>query len=1088
MRARLLAAVSLSVLASVPAFADEEVNSERTTPIDTATAGNIVITSTGRVVLTGNAGPAVTLNSDNDVTVNSGGRITINEVSGATGVQLVGGNTGDFTLDGSITLDDGFAAGDGTDDDNVDLNGDGQTDVDLQEPDGPFAPVDQTGKTGVLVSGTGSLVGDIVFAAGSRVSVEGQDSFGVRVLSDATVDGDLLMGGTINVVGENSYGALIEGDVTGDIRIDRISVTSPGGEGLVVEGDVTAGGVQVTGNIAATGYRVTSRISESRFVAYEGEDALSSGPAVRIAGNVANGIFVLGASENGAGAVIRSISDAPALAIQPGDTAGGDITIGLVQLDEGVDPDREEAADRLLDYGIVLDGEIQAAGIFDGKDAIAVLISGRDVSGTMRRLIIDGGLQNTGVISAVAFDGTATGVRLGAGAQLPTFNNSGSIRATAGLGYDEDGFGDDDPATTNINESVYGEGMAFGLVIEDGAALLELLNSGSILAVIERDGAGGAAIVVQSGDLQSIENSGFISMVANNLVADSDFAQTIAIDARTHHNGLTISQVDNDTTDQTTPRITGDILFGSGDDQLITHAGDIEGDVSFGLGADYFELRDTAFAGAITDADSNLVIDAENSTLTLDASDSMTLSDARFGTGTTLDITLANAAASGAIIDASGTIDFQEGSILNVGLSELVGQSRSYSLIQANSLVFADESATLASANAPYLYQASFERAPGDANELVLTLTRKTSDQLGMNTNQAAAFTPALGAFDAVDELGAAIASLRTQSDFFQAYDQLLPEYAASAIQFALASNDAAQGALGTRLANARMAPDELAGLWAQEFGYFADRTGNALGPGYRGEGVGLAVGLDRPVGPFYAVGVSILGAASEIEEAGGFDEPMVALTGQVGGYAAMDLSGWDISGSAALGYDSFETERNILIDSFSSTNTASWSGWHATASAQLGRDISLGNWVVRPEANLTWLSLFESGYSETAELAANAPLALVVDDRESSTLTAAATLAIARRFGTDDSWWAPSLRIGYRGELAGEIGETTARFGETGNPFNLRGADLPGTGALIGLGLSAGSNYSTFTFAYDADVRDEFIRHVARLIIRLTF
>ena len=79
-------------------------------------------------------------------------------------------------------------------------------------------------------------------------------------------------------------------------------------------------------------------------------------------------------------------------------------------------------------------------------------------------------------------------------------------------------------------------------------------------------------------------------------------------------------------------------------------------------------------------------------------------------------------------------------------------------------------------------------------------------------------------------------------------------------------------------------------------------------------------------------------------------------------------------------------------------------------------------------------------------------------------------------------------MKLGYRGEFGDSPGETTARFGETGEAFTLRAADLPGSGLLLGLGLSAGSNYSTFTFAYDADVRDDFVRHVARLVIRLTF
>jgi uncharacterized protein with beta-barrel porin domain len=230
------------------------------------------------------------------------------------------------------------------------------------------------------------------------------------------------------------------------------------------------------------------------------------------------------------------------------------------------------------------------------------------------------------------------------------------------------------------------------------------------------------------------------------------------------------------------------------------------------------------------------------------------------------------------------------------------------------------------------------------------------------------------------------------------------------------------------------------------------------------------------------------VGSASEVEEIDGFDDPMVALSGQFGGYAAIDLGGVDVSGSVGIGYDYFETERNIIVDSFSTTNTAEWSGWHISAAAQAGRDFGMGAWTVRPEASLTWLSLFESGYTEQNEDDALAALALIVDDRETSVLNASASVAIARRFGTDVSWWAPSIRVGYRGELIGDGTDTVARFGETGSPFPLQSESLPGSGILAGFGLSAGSQYTTFTFAYDADVRDEFVRHVARLVVRLTF
>ena len=46
----------------------------------------------------------------------------------------------------------------------------------------------------------------------------------------------------------------------------------------------------------------------------------------------------------------------------------------------------------------------------------------------------------------------------------------------------------------------------------------------------------------------------------------------------------------------------------------------------------------------------------------------------------------------------------------------------------------------------------------------------------------------------------------------------------------------------------------------------------------------------------------------------------------------------------------------------------------------------------------------------------------------------------------------------------------------------------MPSAGLLAGFGFSAGSNYTTFTFAYDADYRDEYVNHVLRLVLRMNF
>ncbi|WP_306016600.1 autotransporter outer membrane beta-barrel domain-containing protein [Oceanicaulis sp. MMSF_3324] len=1115
MRRSLLAAVSLSALIAAPAWADEEINDERTEPVETAdadgagNADNIVIGSNGRVTLVGTPGPAVRVNSNHDLTTETGSTINILDrdsdgnfvdVDGAVGVQVDSGVDSDITHAGRILLDDSQDAVDSGTDDLTDTDGDGQADDPDTEADGAFAQ-DQN-KTGILlgevdsdfapVDGQAPITGDINITSTGSVVVQGQNSFGVRAVT--AIDGDFLSRGSVNVTGENSRGVSIESDVSGDVEVRSVTATSPGGEGFVVEGDV-GGGIRANGSVQATGYRTTRRFSGTLMALFESEaeaaergdvaDNLDSGSAFVVAGSVTDGVFI-----SATGIIQAYTGSGAGLEIRPDEGADSDVVIGEVSLPDDYTADRTDDDDDgdQLGYAVVNEGRIANNGIFDGKDATAFLIVGRNDNGELRSVILgQNGISNADTIQAIAYDGTATAVRLGEGVQAESFHNTGTVQASASLGASEDGFADD----------AFGAAVAIALDLDENSQLRRLLNeAGTITATVT--GGGQSAVAIRSNDdsLEEIHNTGVINASAINLTDafSQDDIQTIAIDARNNNTGLQIIQdqaFDDDGEPLGTPLIRGDILLGDGDDRVEINAGSIDGDIAFGLGADTLVINNASLNGAISDADGDLVLDVANGQIGLTGSDALALRDAIFRNDGVLEVVIDTEGRSNAFLNATGDVTFEEGSALSVGLANVIGQGGTFNIITAGTLTIANEDETLTTSDSPYLYNASLERSSEDANKIVLTLELKTAEELGMHANQAAAYDEALAAFQSVESLGAAFANLRTAEQFYGAYDQLLPEYAASAIQFALASNDAAAGALQGRLRNARLAPDNLAGVWIQEFGYFADRSSTAFGAGYRGQGVGLAVGLDRPVGPFYAVGVQLVGAASEIEESDGFDQPMISMSGQVGGYAAMDLGGFDISGNIGIGYDYFETDREIRIGDFTALTTADWTGWHATASFQAGRDFAFGNWVLRPEADLTYVTLFESGYTETTagtNADAISDLGLVVDDRDSSILLGSGTLSLARRFGTDQSWWAPSIRVGYRGEFSSSGGETTAQFGQTGNPFTLRSEQLANSGALIGFGLSAGSDYSTFTFAYDADVRDDFVRHVARLVIRLTF
>ncbi|WBQ11591.1 autotransporter outer membrane beta-barrel domain-containing protein [Hyphomonadaceae bacterium ML37] len=1080
MRRSLFAAVSILAIAATPALAQEtRIEDERTTPIDTATAGNIVIAQTGRVVLTGQPGPAVRLNSDNSVTTNVGANIEVTDEDGAIGIQADPGVTGGISHGGAITLGDSYEAED-EDEDGI--------------PDGPFA--EDRDKTGILIgavdenfdplAGQDAFTGSITALPSSRIEVIGQDSFGVRTVTD--VVGDVLLQGQITIRGERSVAVSLEGDVSGDLEVFGARVQSPEGNGVVLQGDV-GGSFRMLGLIEVSGFRIQGRVAQDFFeLLEEGDDDLDSGAAVLIAGSIEGGVFI-----GETGSVVSSSGTGAGVEIRPGESAESDQIIGEVILPPNfgvAEPDEDEEAEpESLGYAVVNRGAIAARGVFDGNNATAFLIGGRDVNGEIRAVILTAdGFLSTGAIDAQAFDGDATGVHIQNGAQMDTFHNRGELRATTNLGFEDDGFADDN----------HGQGRAFALVLDEGSEIRRILNErGTLFAQVERGGLAATAITVNTQSLEMIENSGVISAIATNLAEDADPVDLVAIDARNHHSGLLIRQTEalddegNPFENQLTV-INGDVLLGDGDDTIELLHGELRGDVEFGGGNDRLVINGAEMIGAIANSGGELNVEVTDGRITLTGDNAVELTNAVFNSGAVLNLRIDSDGRTDAFINASGEVSFLEGSDLSISLEQLVGAGREFQLITAQTLSISDEADLLAVTEAPYLYNASIRRDENDPNSLILSLERRTAEELGFNGNRAAAYSEALAAFDAVEGLGVAIAALRTQGEFFGAYDQLLPDYAGSAIQFALASNDASAGALAARLENARRAPDELAGVWIQEFAYFVDRAGGMVtDPGYRGQGVGIAAGIDIPWGPFYAVGVNVSGASSDMRRHEGFNDPMVAFTGQVSAYFGMDLSGFDVSGSAGVGFDRFETERTIRIQEFNALTLADWSGWHFTASGRVGRDFTQGRWIIRPEATLTYLALFESAFNETSQglnADTNSPLALYIDDRESSTLLGAATLTAARRFGSDTSWWLPSLRIGYRGEFSNRSAETIARFGPDGSPFTLNPRAVPGSGVLLGFGLSAGSNYSTFTFGYDADVRDDFVRHTARILIRLAF
>lgn len=1080
------AIVGFSASLVLPAAAQTTINDARTAPVDTATEGDITIETGGSITV--ETGAAATLNSDNSI--EHDGSIRTEDADNTTGILVSGGNTGNLTVGGSITLDETYAP----------------TDTDSSGTiDGAFA--EGSGRTGILISGASPFTGNIEMESGSSISIEGNDSFGIQLASGAGLIGDLTLGGAIAVLGSNSIGVDIASDVIGNLAASgSIGMRGENAQAIRTTGDID-GAFTNDSTISNTGYRFESRPGAlAARELLDAEDLLQAGAAVQVGGDVTGGIHfrqvvedVLDADGNPtvdangnpvtrilAVSNVSQFGGAPAILI---DGNGTPVAIGRVATTT-IPTDADFDADLL--YAFINQGSLSAEGVYNEINATtfevrdAVLTDGISNTGSMTATTIRGGEDNVPTFTDI---GHARVIVIGSGAIADQINNSGLILASTSEAGDEI-YADSDNVLAPRNLT------ATAIDIDANGNLASITNTGSINAVLT--GRNGEAIAVRdaSGTLTAINNSGSISALAASSdalgVQPTDF-NLIALDLSANTSGVTITQtaqVDDDPDDAfvpADPSINGNILLGSGADTVTSTAGRITGDLAFGAGADTLSLDNTAYSGALSDSDGALTIAVTNGgSLGNTSTATLNVTDATFDGTSTYSPTLDGSSGLAGALVASNSITFEDGATISPSLSNVIDvNSTSFVIASANSLNVNGTLNGLNSGTSPFLYNTSYSLDPTDPNTLIVTLDLRSTAELGLDGVQSAAFNSAFDALRNNSGLANALVNIQDADEFYSAYNQLLPEFAAASRQYVIANVDGAVGAVGTHLDSARRSQEKRGGAWLQQFAYFADRELTGRSEQYRGQGFGFTGGFDTSLGPLHTVGINLGFASTEIEDVAGLDDPMDVVTLQGGLYAAYSTGGLGIEAYGGGGYNTFETNRVVAINDFNSTATGDWSGYHVNGTVRAGYEIPLGKkfWA-RPTASLDYLSLTEDAYTEEGDVG----VALFVDKRTTDTLAGTAMFNLGAQFMGKRTWIRPSLRAGYRTEFKNDGVSTHGSFAGLNSPFALEGEEFPDNGFLLGFSVAAGSAYSSFGLDFDSDIRDGFIRHTGRIVVRLLF
>lgn len=628
---KFLVLTSVSVLAlALPVHAQAvEIDTETDTPVATSTASNgspadIEITETGSIETDARDGfHAVTVDSDHSVT--NDGLIQIDNSDNAVGILIEAGHRGDIAGSGDILLFEDYAR---TDDD---------ADDDL---DGPLAQ--GSNRTALLLQAGGDHTGNIVTGSTSSFSVEGNESYGIRLGSRLV--GSFVGDGAISVIGDNARGFVAEQGVTGNVLFSG-AVQVRGENALAVDlaGDI-GGNLTIESSLSSSGFASstvsnyvapTAVTSDTPAVAdrIDAEDLRSNTGTFAVRGSVANGILINGNvdsfvsdedrddetkdtiedyDENRVGGTISSIGSGPALLVA---SDSQDIVIGGVletvrdTLDDDDDDDfTETLATFQYVEGLINRGTINANGLNIGFDASALRIEGAADGST--RVEIVGGMLNQGTISAQAFEASATAAAFGRGADVEQITNTGLIQAAI---------------------RTVGDDTATALLIEHGANVPTLTNQrGDITA--SASGLSGSAWAIRdlSGSLTSIVNKGTIgAAIASDGTNTAQTGSAIAIDLSQHDaaTGASLVQeyavpVDDENGDDVinskdvdTPSVFGDVLFGAGSDSFDLLAGSTTGNVDFGAGDAAFTLRNSTLTGDTSFADGTHDFDARNATI-----------------------------------------------------------------------------------------------------------------------------------------------------------------------------------------------------------------------------------------------------------------------------------------------------------------------------------------------------------------------------------------------------------------------------------------------------------------------------------------
>ncbi|MCC6915377.1 MAG: autotransporter domain-containing protein [Rhodospirillaceae bacterium] len=1066
-----LATAVSSLTVKVAHAGDLTISTARTTSASTLAGdgngpGDIIVESAGSIAVSDPS--IITLNSNNTIT--NRGTLDTKAEQNASGilVDLSQNRAGNVQNFGQLTVQ-GPQAGSAL------LN----------------SPVNNAG---IRLSGPSTFTGAVINDVGGIIGVAGNGSAGIAI--ESTLIGDLTNNGVLNVAGADSYAVKTTGHIIGNFNSSgAITATNTNGVGIYIGGGIEGAYVH-SGTITAGN---PEQLVSPDGIRIERTAPLPAKAGVWVASSLTDGFGIAGngytvaqqqvdataAAALPIDATIDTYGPGPAVLISQGGPSGPqNIVIGRRGDNE---------------YSFINQGILTTSGAIAGTNAVTINIEGQSIGGTVYTTTLTNGFSNAGGdINSYGLDATATGIRIGNYTTVPTVNNSGDINAIT------------TDSTTNTATGVVGTkgGSAYGIVIESGAQVRTVLNSGKINATSDGGAASSYGVVDRSGSVVTFGNAGDITAK----LATGSTGEKIAVDFRANTAGAAFNNTGNITGDvllgggyqaltmSGTAKIDGTVTFQSGASKtgasvVDLNGGTITGRINLGNGNGGITLAGASAKGGFTMGTGTLAnITVSSSEVSLLSAGPLRAESAQFINGSRINFDISGK--SGApLLSTNGNVTISGDTKLVTTITGILEGRQVYNLIDAGTLTLGAPLAQMSEVPVSYMNNIAFGLAPNDPTTLQLTVERRSAAALGLGPNMTAVYDSLAPALNQDSPVATALSGLATQADFNAGLKQLMPDSSGAVLQTALSSTDATSGMIRRRLLGVAKggAPDhsrgDIASFWVQALGNYGDQKGKGEQNGFSYWGLGIALGADFPIDRSgnTTAGVSFVESWHSVSLNVATHSPVQFYSTQLHAYAHHQSGNLYVQGLAGGAYNTYDQpQRAVTFGGLDRKAVGKWSGFQYEGSVEAGYLFRSGLYEFGPYGRLSYLNIKENAYTETG---GGAGVNLAVDDRKSDSLRGTAGFAVNRNIPLSyDSYIEAQLRGGYTREFMNDPVSVSARFVSGGPTFTNLGNVWGQNRMTAGFGVAHKDSYSSVSLDYDAEVASGFLSHTAAVTIRFRF